>query len=273
MTKSASTTFLRRDLPSWLEVMADEPSYLVAYTDRGAVEVASSPYDTFNICHYTGDDVGHVGRCRALLAEWLDVGADRLVVPRQIHSVNVAVVGRLPVAAEEVEGADGVATVLKEVAIGVSTADCVPVILVDPVAGVVAAVHAGWRGAVGGVVRNGVRRIKELGADPARTLAYIGPSICVDCFEVGEEVAARFPEECVVRYADGRRPHVDLPGYVCRVLEEAGLRGPNIRPFEKTRCTRCHPDRYFSARSLGVGSGRNFTFVMLRTGAEARQSV
>lgn len=98
----------------------------------------------------------------------------------------------------------------------------------------------------------------------ARTLAFIGPSICVDCFEVGEEVAARFPEECVVRYADGRRPHVDLPGYVWTVLCEAGLRRANVRPFDKACCTRCHPDRYFSARSIGVESGRNFTFVMLK---------
>lgn len=264
MAKSASTTFLRRDIPAWLEMMADEPSYIVASTTRGAVSGDSSPYDTFNICHYTGDDADHVGKCRSLLTEWLDVAAGRLIVPRQTHSVNVAVVDRLPVTAEEVEGVDGVATILKDVVVGVSTADCVPLILVDSGAGVVAAIHAGWRGAVGGVVQEGVGRMKELGADPARTLAYIGPSICVDCFEVGEEVAARFPEECVVRYADVRRPHVDLPGYVRTVLCEAGLREANVRPFDKACCTRCHPDRYFSARSTGVDSGRNFTFVMLK---------
>lgn len=252
------------NFPEWFEVIADEPSYIVACTTRGVLDDAPSPYGTFNICHYTGDDMDGVRKCRSLLADWLGVSPDCLIVPRQTHSVDVTVVNELPVRPEAVEGVDGVATILKDVVVGVSTADCVPVILVDAEAGVAAAIHAGWRGAVGGVVQNGIRRIKELGADMARTLAFIGPSICVDCFEVGEEVAARFPEECVVRYADGRRPHVDLPGYVRTALCEAGLREANVRPFDKACCTRCHPDRYFSARSIGVESGRNFTFVMLK---------
>lgn len=246
---------------SWLKVIADLGSYKVMFTSRGDARSASA-YSGFNICHYTGDSVSHIIDCRRRLAEAVGVDVDRIIVPRQTHSVKVAVVSSLPVDDTALEGVDGIVSILNKVVIGVSTADCVPVILVDETTGVVAALHAGWRGAVGGIVREGVGRMKELGAVPERTMAYIGPSICVDCFEVGEEVAEKFPDECVVRYDDGRRPHVDLPRYVVLMLEQEGVQSCNIKSFTKNICTRCHPDQYFSARALGVESGRNYTFVI-----------
>lgn len=246
---------------SWLKIIADLGSYKVMFTSRGDVCDASA-YSGFNICHYTGDSVSHITDCRRRLAEAVGVDVDRIIVPRQTHSVKVAVVSSLPVDDVLLEGVDGIVSILNKVVIGVSTADCVPVILVDETTGVVAALHAGWRGAVGGIVREGVGRMKELGAVPERTMAYIGPSICVDCFEVGEEVAEKFPDECVVRYDDGRRPHVDLPRYVVLMLEQEGVQSCNIKSFTKNICTRCHPDQYFSARALGVESGRNYTFVI-----------
>ncbi|MDE6188167.1 MAG: polyphenol oxidase family protein, partial [Duncaniella sp.] len=202
------------------------------FTSRGA-GCGSSAYGGFNICHYTGDSASHVADCRRNLAEALGVDADRIIVPRQTHSVNVAVIDSFPPVDMALEGVDGVVSILNKVVIGVSTADCVPVILVDEIAGVVAALHAGWRGAVGGIVRECVSRRMETGAAPDRIMAYIGPSICVDCFEVGEEVAEKFPEECVVRYDDGRRPHVDLPRYVALMLEHEGIKDCNITPFAK----------------------------------------
>lgn len=246
----------------WLLCLADEPSYCVMSTSRGEPTAASSPYGEFNLCHYTGDSPAHVAQCRRLLAEALGIGEDRIVVPRQVHSAEVAVIESLPVGEGALEGVDAVVTKLTKVAVGVSTADCVPVIVADADAGIVAAIHAGWRGAVGGVVGNTLRVMTGLGADTGRMRAYIGPAICVGCFEVGEEVASRFPESCVVRFSDGRRPHVDLPAYVALELRRGGVSEENIEPFTQDSCTRCHPLRYFSARASGVESGRNFTFVM-----------
>lgn len=246
---------------SWLNVIADRGAYKIMFTSRGA-GCGSSAYGGFNICHYTGDSVSHVADCRRNLAEALGVDAHRIIVPRQTHSVNVALINSFPTDDATLEGVDGVVSILNKVVIGVSTADCVPVILVDEIAGVVAALHAGWRGAVGGIVREGVSRMMETGAAPDRIMAYIGPSICVDCFEVGEEVAGKFPDECVVRYDDGCRPHVDLPRYVALMLKQEGIKDCNITPFAKNLCTRCHPEQYFSARALGVESGRNYTFVI-----------
>lgn len=248
----------------WLRCIADEPSFCVMSTSRGKVGDGASPYDDFNLCHYTGDSPAHVAQCRRMLAEAFGVGEECIVVPRQVHSAEVAVIGSLPVGGEMIEGVDAVVTKLNKVAVGVSTADCVPVIVVDAGAGIIAAIHAGWRGALGGVVSNAVRVMQGLGGDAGRMKAYIGPAICVDCFEVGEEVASRFPESCVVRYADGRRPHVNLPVYVALALRQAGIKVDAIEYFTKDFCTRCHPRRYFSARVSGVDSGRNFMFAMLK---------
>lgn len=252
---------------NWLRVIAEDEACLVAVTTRGdRVGSGASAYDGFNLCHYTGDSPAHVSECLRGLASAVGVDESKIIVPRQVHSADVAVIDS-DCAADDwcslTEGVDGVVAKLTGWVIGVSTADCVPIILVDAVAGVVAAIHAGWRGAIGGVIENNIKAMTESGADLMRVKAYIGPSICVDCFEVGEEVAEKFPEQFIERSA-GCRPHVDLPGYVAAVLIKKGVRESNITPFTKDCCTRCHPLTYYSARAIGVKSGRNFMFAILK---------
>lgn len=242
--------------PKWIEPIKLDTSVRAYVTARG--DVGDSPYSGFNPCHYTGDSPEHVDGCRKKLADYLGVSTDAIVLPRQTHSSRCKIIERIPVVADDIYGVDAVVTRLCGVAIGVSTADCVPILLVDPEAGVIGAVHAGWRGAAGGVVENAIAAMISIGAVPARIKAAMGPCICVDCFEVGEEVAAQFPESCVMRGFP--KPHVDLPGYVAGVLTKCGVMEGNISMPGK--CTRCFSDRYFSARALGVNSGRNFTFIM-----------
>lgn len=225
------------------------------HTLRGPV-TPGNPYSGVNLCHYVADDPDHVERSRHEFCRALGLSSDRLVVPRQTHSVRVAVTDSLPAAPEDV---DAVVTNLADVAIGVSTADCVPVVLADAEAGVIAALHAGWRGALGGIVANTVAAMVQLGATPTRISASLGPCICADCFEVGEEVATLFPDE-VVRRANGIKPHVDLPAYVMAQLADAGVGRSRIAP--PPLCTRCHPDLLFSARAHGTASGRIFTAIM-----------
>lgn len=250
--------------PSWLTCLASTSGYQVMFTSRGGDGNQKSPYVDFNICHYTGDDPAHVAASRRMLIKELGLDAGSLIVPRQTHSANVRVIDSLPVDPAAIEGVDALVTRMPEVVVGVSTADCVPVVIVDEQAGVAGVAHAGWRGALGGVVDNTVGAMLELGADASRMDVFFGPAICCDCFEVGEEVAVRFPDEYVVRRAEWPRPHVDLPGYVAGRLLSAGVPSERIRNFSPDLCTRCHPDRYFSARIAGVESGRNFTFVMLK---------
>lgn len=244
-------------IPSWIEPVEITPEVKALVTCRG--EIDDSPYSGFNPCHYTGDSPQHVAESRMALADYIGVADERIILPRQTHSSRCKLIDSVPVKAEELEGVDALVTRMRRVAIGVATADCVPVLLADPRAGVISAVHAGWRGAVGGVVENCVALMLAEGADVSRIKAAIGPCICAGCFEVGEEVAGQFPESCVVR-GEGK-PHVDLALFVKKTLIKCGLRENAIAMPES--CTRCRPDRYFSARAAGINSGRNFSMIML----------
>jgi YfiH family protein len=148
------------------------------------------------------------------------------------------------------------------IAVGVAVADCVPVIVGGSSS--VAAVHAGWRGIVAGIVANALRRF-DGDADELR--AWIGPAIGPCCYEVGAEVADRVAaasDATIVTDGPNGRPHLDLQRAVEIQLARAG-----IETMTSLRvCTRCDPRRLFSYRREGKGAGRNFAFAWRRTGAE-----
>ncbi|WP_394823692.1 polyphenol oxidase family protein [Pendulispora albinea] len=144
-------------------------------------------------------------------------------------------------------------------AAGVRVADCVPILVGDPGSGIAAAIHAGWRGTVAGVVQSAVDRMASLGADPARAVAAIGPCICVGCFEVGDEVAERIVETCgdpsvIVRR---QKPHADLRAAVRLLLARAGIGLVEDVPG----CTRCEKERFFSYRR-GQEAGRQLAAIL-----------
>ncbi|MCI9285953.1 MAG: peptidoglycan editing factor PgeF [Muribaculaceae bacterium] len=229
------------------------------FTSRGTCDVAD-PYSGFSICPYTGDSSDKVSRCMADLASAIGVDEGDVFVPVQTHSSEVLVVDRL--SARRPEGVDALVTAAPGLVIGVSTADCVPVVMADPVAGIVAVAHAGWRGAVAGIVEKTLLTMLGLGASVKDVRAAFGPCICAECFEVGDEVAALFPESSVRRRPVWERPHVDLAGYIRGELLKAGMAPGNISA--PGPCTMHHPSRYFSARVVGVKSGRMFTFAYLK---------
>lgn len=231
-------------------------------TRRGAGALPDSPYSGFSICTYTGDTPLHTGRCLDALATWAGTEADAIVMPVQTHSACCAVIapsGPLP----DLQGVDALVTRRRHTIIGINTADCLPLVMADPVARVIAVAHAGWRGAVGGVVENTLLAMTAEGANPADIHAAFGPHICPDCFEVGTEVAQKFPERAVLTKPEWPRPHVNLAGHVRSVLMAGGVSGDNIAPRTAALCSRCNPATFFSARRLGVSSGRTFTFVYL----------
>ena len=225
------------------------------FTSRG-VGPEAGPYDGFSACDYTGDSPEHYEECRRRLSEEFGVAMERIILPRQVHSSKVAV----PEEGDSIDGVDAIVTRQRGVIIGVNTADCVPVVMVDEAAGVWAVAHAGWRGAVGGVVENALSVMVRLGASPANVEVAFGPSICPNCFEVGPEVAEQFPPSAVVRKSEWPRPHVDLQGYISDLLRGLGVE--KIHPFADAICTRCHPSVFFSARREGIKSGRNLTFLV-----------
>lgn len=184
---------------------------------------------------------------RARVAEALDVAPDRLLTTHQIHSPKVVTVND----AESVAGvqADAMVTAVPGLAIGVLTADCQPVLFADPAGQVVGVAHAGWKGAISGILEATVAAMTALGAKRANIVAIIGPSISQQAYEVGPEFLDGFlaedPENArFFANGVGDRYHFNLPGFGLDRLRRSG-----VGRAEWTRhCTYGDPDRFYSYR-------------------------
>lgn len=238
------------------------PNVRVFFSQRGAIDV-NNPYSSFNACDYTGDNIAHVSYCREQLCSHLCT--QLLIIPRQTHSLNVKVIDNPSVTKSELENIDALVTNLPNVAIAVNTADCVPVLLADSKAGVIAAIHSGWKGTVGKISSLAIKKMTTLGATPSEIKAFIGVSICSNCFEVGDEVVEQFriafphaPEIIINRQP---RCHIDLQQACRQTLIDCKLTPENITI--SNICSRCNPDHYFSARRMGINSGRTLSGIIL----------
>ena len=210
---------------------------------------------------------GTVGRDEALPCP--------IVQMHQVHDVKVAVVDRGDLTRDELDGYDAMITDLPGVAIGVRTADCIPVLLYDPVKKAAAAIHSGWRGTVSKIIGKTVIKMQgTYASQPSDILAFIGPGICVDCFQVGEEVALKFKETGfdINSLWSFRGPktgngmegghHIDLKEACRQTLVESGLKNENIQITGL--CTYDDNDLLYSARREGIECGRNITAIMIR---------
>ena len=207
--------------------------------------VSEGLFSSLNCGFGSGDDQGNVAENRRRAMAELDLEGDRLVTAYQVHSPDVVEV-HAPWAREDAPQADAMVTRERGLALGILTADCVPVLLADAAAGVVGAAHAGWKGALGGVLEATVAAMVELGAEPQRIFGGIGPAISQRSYEVGPEFPAPFLEQdpgnadffCPAR----RRGHFlfDLKGYAARRLGLAGVGAIQALP-----CDTCAEDRRF----------------------------
>lgn len=196
-----------------------------AFTDRWG-GVSAAPRDTLNLGGAVGDDPAAVRRNRELAATVLGLDPDRVVWMNQVHGRQVAVVDEpWRVAGREPAEVDALVTARPGLALAVLTADCTPVLLADPEAGVAGAAHAGRPGLVAGVVSEAVAAMVRLGADPGRITARTGPAVCGRCYEVPErmraEVAAVVPE--AYGETSWGTPAVDVARGVRAQLERAGV--------------------------------------------------
>lgn len=206
----------------------------INYFEQEAGVSAFSTLAGFNVCDYAGADPAQVKADRERLATFS--GAREIYIPRQTHSVRVAFPG------EELTGVDALVTSKPGQLLCINTADCLPLLLFDPVAGVIGAAHCGWRGTVGRIAEAAMLRMKELGAKPENTLAAVGPHICPECFEVGREVADLFPPQAVIT-RPGCKPHVSL-------LEAVKLQLPGVTFVDTPPCS-MHDSRFYSVRRQG----------------------
>jgi polyphenol oxidase len=239
------------------------PRFSHGFTNRSG-GVSLVPYDTMNVGFKWGDDPSAVveNRRRVLQAS----GAGALFLARQVHGCNVAVVDEASQPeAFATEDADATVTTRPGVAVAVIVADCVPLLLADPVTGACAAVHAGWRGTVSDVAGRTVEHLqRQSGVDPRDLLAVLGPSIGPCCFEVGDDVVkglkACLPDQGdLLKPGPRGRPHADLWKANVALLIRAGLRKENIDVLGQ--CTHCQPHRFFSFRRDGSLTGQMLGFV------------
>ena len=221
-------------------------------------------YAAFNINGYCGDDEVHIAANKVALCGLLGIDSNRLVMPHQVHD---CVVRRIDGAQQGViEGVDAVMTDVPQLCIGVSTADCIPVLLYDSTHRAISAVHAGWRGTVLRIIQKAVEAMCDAyGTAPADLQAVIGPGISLDSFEVGDEVYDQFLSAGFDMQPISRREakwHIDLP--MCNRLQlmEAGIPADHIQMTNI--CTYQQYDRYFSARRLGIQSGRIYTGILIK---------
>ena len=237
------------------------------FTTRQGGVSRGMAYGSMNPGLYTEDDPEAVRRNLAILSERIGLPVARIVMPHQTHEDCLLTIDAAFLAKPEaerrqlLEGVDGLVTAEPRLCVAVSTADCVPLLLYAPDQGVVAAVHAGWRGTVKGIAQKAVRYLQtQYGCDPAQLRAGIGPSISQAAFEVGEEVVEAFASAGMPLYRLMRRDpgngkaHIDLWGANRWQLMEAGVEAGHIEIADI--CTYSNWERFFSARRLGVQSGR-----------------
>jgi YfiH family protein len=217
------------------------------FTREGGV--SDGLFGSLNCGFGSGDGPERVAENRALAMAALDLAPDRLITCHQIHSPDVVTV-ETPWRREDNPRADALVTRRRGVALGILTADCVPVLLADPAAGVIGAAHAGWKGALDGVVAATVAAMVGLGAAPGRMRAAIGPCIAQRSYEVGPEFPALFLAADAANadfFAPARRPDhfmFDIGGFVERRLIEAGIDAIQRAPCD----TVAEETRFFSYR-------------------------
>ncbi len=178
----------------------------------------------------------------------------KLCMARQVHGSQVRYTDKAGIAGD----ADGLVTDKPNLALGVLVADCAALLIADPANKVVAAVHAGWRGAVAGIIPEAVRQMEKIGAEPDLIRTYISPCISREAFEVGEEVACRFPDKFVDRTRS--KPHVDLRGFVLHQLRKTGI--PESSVARDDSCT-VRNTTLHSHRRDGNKSGRMLAVICL----------
>lgn len=237
--------------------------------------ISEGTYASFNCSPYTNDSSNNVDRNQNFLFQLMKQEIKELLIPRQQHGCASLIIDKsffnspLGVRRNSLDGLDALITNEPGYCVAVTTADCVPVLLYDKRFKVVAAVHAGWRGTVGHIVASVLARMNDhFGTEGEDVVACIGPSISLASFEVGDEVYRAFKESgfdmsrIAITNKDTGKYHIDLWEANRMELLDCGV--PEQQIEVAGVCTYIHHDEFFSARRLGINSGRILSGIMIR---------
>ena len=239
-------------------LLAQFPNIALAQSTRQG-ETAEAPFG-FNLGYGLGDDEHRVTGNIARFAARLDIDPEDLAFMKQVHGDTIREITEPGV----YDNTDALITRQPGIGLTVRTADCVPVILYGPAENCIAAIHAGWRGTAEHIVQKTAQRmIDDFGVEADALFAFIGASASSCCYEVGDEVAALFPEGWVLRREEGN-PHLDLKGLNSHQLEQLGVPVANI---EVSELCSIHEDALLHSWRLDAeDSGRMLTTVVLKEG-------
>lgn len=189
------------------------------------------------------------------------------IFPIQTHTNIVKTIG-LNTTLYNLNNVDGLVTNDSNLPIAIQTADCIPVLLYDQVSKIIGALHAGWRGTMGNIVKEGVHQFKKLGSNPKNIVAGIGPGICQDIYEVGGEVLEKAnsvmgsdSHQFIIKTSENKGK-IDLKGINKHLLVREGLKPENIEISDI--CTFLAEEDYYSARREGIETGRMASVIMLK---------
>lgn len=196
------------------------------FTRQGGI--SAGHYDNLNMALSKTDSVENVMENHRLVGKWFGIEAEHVLSPNQIHSAKVKVLDA-PFSLRDKPEVDALITKVKQLAIGILTADCVPVLIYCPDQQLIAAIHAGWKGAKAGVVGNTVAKLASQGAQVSNMVAVLGPSIHQPSYEVDHLFYTDFMNESACNqllFKPSQRInhyYFDLPGYVLEKLKQAGI--------------------------------------------------
>lgn len=238
--------------------------------------VSSGIYSTMNLTYGRNDEPCNVRKNFDIIGETIGISPERMVYSKQTHTCNILKVeechcGMGVTGEQDYDNIDGLVTDKKNICLVTAYADCIPVIMADPVKRVVAAAHAGWRGTVGNIAKNVVDvMVQDYGCGHRDIKAFVGPGICVDCYEVGTDVAkefkAAYSESELDMILKLKQEHgkykLNLPMANVINLQNAGLNLENINVADI--CTCCNPQILFSHRATKGERGIMCNFIAIR---------
>lgn len=217
-------------------------------------------FSSLNCSKFVGDRIESVEKNLKFVRE--SVGARKLITLNQIHSAKCIVVDEK---SESDQEADALVTQSESVALGILTADCVPVLLFDPTKKIIGAAHAGWKGAKAGVVESTVEKMVSLGSSCGDIVAAIGPCVHVESYEVGEDFLSNFPVEYFTKIRD--KDHFDIVKFCYNRLKEKGISKISVDEIDTYK----NHEKYFSFRYARQNSdgvcGRNISVICLKSTA------
>jgi YfiH family protein len=221
--------------------------------------ISKGIFSSQNLGNIQNDNPKHVELNRLNFFNKIDVDPSQVAIPGQIHSTNVELV----TSAGLKKNTDALITNQVNLYLAIQTADCFPLFLYEPESQIIGIIHAGWRGALNGIVGKTLNLMKnKFGSNPEKILVSVGPGLQKECFEIREDVFSRFPNSFCLTHPEPDKRYLDLQKYIKETLVISGIRRQNIEI--NTNCTKCLKQLYYSFRRDGGKSGRMMGILGIR---------